>query len=172
MIRKNIFFISFLFLFLILAIMPFPVIAHCPLCSGAVGAVAVSAKYYGFDPSIIGLFVGAFAVSTGLWLGDKLKNYFKFQKQLIVLSSFLITAIPVSFKLNDSFYLSLDFISRVFWLNKILLGSFIGALIFLFITWLNNKIKLELNKSIIPFQGIIFNVAALIIAAALFYFIV
>src|SRR3989344_6151701 len=70
--------------------------AHCPLCTAAVGAAAVSAKYYGMDISIIGLMIGAFGISTGLWFGLKLKKqFFKFQLPVIVLLSFLLTVLPL-----------------------------------------------------------------------------
>lgn len=169
---KKLFFNLFFVFFFLLVFFVNKVYAHCPLCSGAVGAIAVSAKYYGFDPSIIGLFIGAFAVSTGLWINNKIRNYFKFQRELIVLLSFLITVVPVSLKLGDVFYVPLSFIGRTLWPNKIFFGSVIGALIFFLASWLNKMIKLKLNRSIVPFQGILLSVLALIIVAALFYFIV
>ncbi|MBS3133816.1 hypothetical protein J4214_01125 [Candidatus Woesearchaeota archaeon] len=169
---KKLFFNLFFVFFFLLAFLIPKAYAHCPLCSGAVAAAAISAKYYGFDPSVIGLFIGAFAVSTGLWFNSKLKNYFRFQKELIVLLSFLVTVVPVSLKVGDVFYVPLGFISRTLWPNKIVFGSFIGALTFFLASWLNKRIKLKLNRNIIPFQGILLNVFALIIVAALFYFIV
>ena len=41
--------------------------AHCPLCTGAVVAGAVGAKYLGLDVTILGIFVGAFAISLGFF---------------------------------------------------------------------------------------------------------
>ena len=61
-----------------LLIIPQLVYAHCPLCTGAVGAAAVTANYYGLDNSIIGIFIGAFAISTGLWFGLKVKKKYFF----------------------------------------------------------------------------------------------
>ena len=81
---------AFIFLILALSIGLVPSVnAHCPLCTAAVGAAAVSAKYYGLDSSIIGLLIGAFGVSTGLWAGLKVKKqYFKAQLPVIVVASF------------------------------------------------------------------------------------
>ena len=82
------------------------VYAHCPLCTAAVGAAAISAKYYGLDLSIIGLLIGAFGISTGLWIGLKIKKeYFKFQLTIIVVASFLLTVIPLLAISDDTIYL-------------------------------------------------------------------
>src|SRR3989338_9423617 len=79
-----------------IVLMPKAVYAHCPLCTGAIGVMAVSASYYGVDSSIIGLFIGAFGLSTGLWVALKLKKrYIRFQSSLIVLASLLLTIIPL-----------------------------------------------------------------------------
>ena len=51
--------------------------AHCLLCTMAVGAAAVTAKYYGVDTSIIGIFAGALAISIGLWIGLKIKKQYQ-----------------------------------------------------------------------------------------------
>ncbi len=56
------------------------VAAHCPLCTGAIGAAAVSAKMMGVDSSIIGVFIGAFGISTGIWAARWIAK--KTQRQL------------------------------------------------------------------------------------------
>src|SRR3989338_5903211 len=48
--------------------------AHCPVCTAAaVGAVAAS-RYYGVNDSIVGVFIGALALSTGLWANNAMKK--------------------------------------------------------------------------------------------------
>lgn len=80
--------------------------ARCPLCTDAVGAAAVSAKYYGMDTSIIGLLIGAFGASTGLWLGLKIKKqFFKFQLLIIMILSFLLTVVPLLALNTDYLYM-------------------------------------------------------------------
>src|SRR3990167_9200674 len=78
------------------------VMAHCPLCTAAVGAAAISAEMYGVDPSIVGIFIGAFGISTGIWIAMKIKHHFPFQTSLIVLASFLLTVIPL-YKINSDY---------------------------------------------------------------------
>lgn len=138
------------------------VYAHCPLCTAAVGAAAVSAKYYGMDTTIIGLLIGAFGVSTGLWIGLKVKRYFKFQLPVIILASFLLTIIPLLYISSDNIYLPLllfgksgSFLNKVYWVNKLLFGGIIGGLATLFAYLTHVYIKKFNGKVLFPFQGVI-----------------
>ena len=160
-IKKN-----FKILFLIFAIVAIFIIpsayAHCPLCTAAVGAAAISAKYYGMDSSIIGMLIGAFGISTGLWIGLKIKKqYFKFQLPIIILLSYILTVIPLSGIDNDKLYLPIllfgssgTFLNKVYWPNKILFGSIIGAVLSLAAYLSHNKIKKIRKKVLFPYQGI------------------
>ena len=143
--------------------------AHCPLCTGAVVAGAMGAKYLGLDIIILGIFVGAFAISTGLWIARKLKNYFKYQNILIIISMFLFTIIPALVFVKDMTYINL--FSKVYFVNKLLLGSIIGSIITLFAYYLHNYIKLKHGKVLFPYQGVILTVLLLIIASIPVYFI-
>ena len=161
-------FILFIFLFFILGISC--VSAHCPLCAGAVGAAAVGASYLGIDNSIVGLFVGAFSISTGLWFAKKMKRkYFKFQSFSIVLSSFLFTVIPSAKIVNDLDYISL--FNNIYFLDKILIGSIIGGLITLLALYLHEKIKQVNGKVLVPYQGVFLTLILLIISSIPMYFV-
>ena len=162
--------IFFLFIFLFLASGIGQVNAHCPLCAGAVGAAAVGASYLGIDNSIVGLFVGAFSFSTGLWFARKIKKkYFKFQSFGIVLSSFLLTVLPSAKIVNDLTYVSL--FDKIYFLDKILIGSIIGALITLFALYLHERIKQVNGKVFFPYQGVFLTLILLIITGIPMYFI-
>lgn len=173
---------NYLFIFLVLAVLPVSLIpsvyAHCPLCTAAVGAAAVSAKYYGLDASIIGLLIGAFAISTGLWIAIKIKKkYFKIQSALIVLSSFLLTVIPLSGIIDDSAYVPMllfgasgSLLNKAYWINKILLGSLVGALLTIAAFWLHTCIKKINGKVLFPFQGIAITLAFLAVSGISLYF--
>lgn len=153
--------------------------AHCPLCTAAIGAAAVSAKYYGLDASIIGLLIGAFGVSTGLWFGLKIKKqYFEYQLSVIVLASFLLTVIPLLYVSSDSIYLPLllfgkagTLLNKVYWVNKILFGSIIGALVTLTAFLAHNYIKKINGRVLFPFQGIVITIAVLTVSGIGLYFI-
>ena len=161
-------FILFIFLFFILGISF--VSAHCPLCAGAVGAAAIGAGYLGIDNSIVGLFVGAFSISTGLWFARKIKKkYFKFQSFSIVLSSFLFTVIPSAKIVNDLDYISL--FDKIYFLDKIIIGSIIGATITLFALYLHNKIKQVNGRVLVPYQGVFLTLILLLITSIPMYFV-
>lgn len=148
--------------------------AHCPLCTAAVGAAAVSASYYGVDGSIVGLFVGAFGVSTGMWLAKKIqKKYIPLQSLLIITASFFLTIIPVfSLGKSDPLYFPVllfgasgTLFNKVYWLNTMLAGSIAGG----FITSLGYKAHLFIkqwndNRVLFPFQGIVLTLLLLGIA--------
>ena len=152
--------------------------AHCPLCTAAVGAAAVTANYLGLDPSIIGIFIGAFGISTGLWIGLKIKRYIPLQTQLIVLGSFFLTVIPLLGLIPETAYMPVlvtgspgSILNRVYWVNKLLIGSIIGGLASLLAFWLHTKIKSVRGKVLFPFQGITITITALLIASLAMYFI-
>lgn len=155
--------------------------AHCPLCTGAVGAAAVGAKYFGVDSSIIGVFIGAFAISTGLWFARWLRNKFQktisFQTPIVVILSFILTVVPLM-KVEPEpiffpvllFGASGSLLNKAYWINKILFGSALGAIASLAAYWLHLKVKAVKGKVLFPFQGIAFTLLSLaIISLIIFY---
>lgn len=145
--------------------------AHCPICTAAVGVAAVSAKYYGMDATIIGLLIGAFGVSTGLWVGLKIKNYFKFQLPIVVLLSFLLTVIPLLYISNESIYLPIflfgqsgSLLNKVYWINKLFFGSIIGAIVTSISYYIHIYIKKIKGKVLFPFQGVVITLIFLAIS--------
>ena len=153
------------------------VMAHCPLCTVAVGAAAISAEMYGVDPSIVGIFIGAFGISTGIWIARKIKHHFPFQTSLIVLASFLLTVIPL-YKINsDYLYIPLllagsagSILNKVYWLNKILVGSVLGGIVSLFAYGIHVFIKKINGKVLFPFQGIVITIISLLLLSIPMYF--
>jgi hypothetical protein len=152
--------------------------AHCPLCTAGVGAAAVSAKYFGLDASIIGLFIGAFGVSTGLWIGRKLKKqYIKFQLALIVAASFLLTVIPLMNVVDEHFYVPVlwagsvgSIFNSIYSVDKILFGSILGGLTSLAAFWLHLYLKKIRGSVLIPFQGIVFTLLMLFGVGTVLFF--
>ena len=92
-----------LLLFVILfSISSTTVIAHCPLCTAGAAFVAGGAAVLGVHRMVIGVFIGAFAVSMGIWLGRAIKKKFMpLQKTIIVLFSYLLTVFPIRPLLKD-----------------------------------------------------------------------
>ena len=170
--------IVFAFLILILANVA-TVHAHCPLCTGAVGVAAVSAKYFGMDSSIIGLFIGAFGISTGIWIGKKIKKEFiKYQLPIITVLSFLLTVVPLSGIGDDNLYLPLllfgepgSAFNKIYWMDKIVFGSIVGGIITLVGYWLHNFIKKVKGRVLFPYQGIAISLILLFAGGLSFFFI-
>src|SRR3989344_9427231 len=76
--------------------------AHCPLCTAGALAAATGAAYMGVSQAAIGIFMGAFAVSTALWMARIIKKeYIKYQKPLLVIVSFILTIVPIAKFLTD-----------------------------------------------------------------------
>jgi len=150
-----------------------PVRAHCPLCTGAVAGAAVVAKYYGMDLIILGLFVGAFGISTGLWVGRKMKKeYFKFQLWTIVLVSFLLTVIPLRMLGGENIYIPLrlfgevgSMFNKIYWVDRLFFGSLVGGVLSVLAFGVHNTVKKYNNGNVLfPFQGIALTVGFLAIA--------
>ncbi len=155
--------------------LPTAVMAHCPLCTVGAAAAAAGASALGVSNTIIGVFVGAFAVSTAWWVSNKIKKqYVPHQRAAIIISSFLLTIIPLMFAVQSYYgiYISLggDYgtvFNRTYLLNRLLAGSIIGGLILLVTPHISRKITELRHGSRIPYQGLAVTFACLIIASGL-----
>ena len=149
--------------------------AHCPLCTVGAAAAAGGAAYLGVDKAVIGLFIGAFAISTGLWLARAIrKQFIPFQRQVIVLASFLLTIIPLMPVISSTvpYYLSLGgeygtLLNRTYLINLPLFTSMFGGLVVFISPAISRQIMKIRNGKFIPFQGIIITLLSLILTGAL-----
>ncbi|MDP4038968.1 MAG: hypothetical protein Q8P57_00075 [Candidatus Pacearchaeota archaeon] len=143
------------------------VYAHCPLCTIGAGAAAGAAVWLGVSKVVVAMFIGAFAMSMGMWFSRIIKKkYVPFQKTLIVLLIFLTTVLPLMpiFKAIGPLYLS--FIGEygiTYAINYSLISSLFGGFIVFISPSLSRKIK-EKRGRLIPFQGTILTLSLLIIA--------
>lgn len=150
-------------------------LAHCPLCTMGVAAAAGGAAYLGIDKAIIALFVGAFAVSTGWWVGKKIrKKIMPFQTAGIVVLSFLLTVLPLLPLLERIYplYISLlggygTLLNRTYVLNLSLVTSLLGGVVVGITPWLSRKISMLRQRKIFPFQGVLLTIGLLLIVGAL-----
>ena len=71
--------------------------AHCPVCTIGAGAAAAGAVWLGISKVIVALFIGAFAMSMGMWFSRVIKKkYLRYQKTLIIVVVFLTTVLPLN----------------------------------------------------------------------------
>lgn len=150
--------------------------AHCPLCTAAVGAGVLGARYFGLGDSIVGLFVGAFGIATGLWLASKIKQrYIPFQTALIAAGSTALTVLPLMALSDQLLYIpplllgTNTWLSQALFVNKFLVGSIIGAIVSGLAWQFHLYIKKLKGRVLFPFQGIAFTIAALLVSSGFLF---
>ena len=156
-----------LFLFLQATI----VLAHCPLCTVGIAAAAGGAAYFGVDKAVIALFVGAFAISTGWWVGRKIKKQvIPHQLFWIILLSFVLTVIPLLPLLTTVYPLPIfltgdygSWLNRTYVINLGLITSIVGGVVVSIAPWLSAKISAMRQGKTIPFQGVLLTIGLLIL---------
>jgi hypothetical protein len=79
---------------------------------------------------------------------------------------YLLVLIPL--KLNHSIGIALN---RIWGIDKIILGTFIGSIIFLVGVWADKYQRRKFKKIFFPFQKVVFPVTGLVILSVIFYFV-
>jgi hypothetical protein len=165
---------------LVFLLSPRPVHAHCPICTGAVGIVAASAQIYGVDATIVGLLVGVFALSMGMWMAGRMKtHYFKGQYWVVTGAVFLLTIIPLMFMSTDNIYLAAlwfgepgTLLNRVYWVDKLFAGSLLGGITGLAASGLHHSVKKLKGRVLFPYQGVAFTVGLSVVVSLLLYMVI
>ena len=156
--------------------------AHCPLCIVGAAAAAGGAAYFGVSKIVVGMFIGAFAVSMGWWFSNIIKKkYVPFQRTLLILFSYITTVLPISAVISTEhdvfgYYLSLfgDYgttFNSTYLINVFLFGSVIGALIVSITPSLSKYISSMRAGKIYPYQGTILTLALLLLVGIAMQFI-
>ena len=167
---------------LILTILLFPLLlsktvsAHCPLCTIGVGAVAGGAVWLGVSKVVVALFVGAFAMSMGMWFSRiPKKNYIHFQKSLIITVIFVTTVLPLLpiFKVIGPLYFSFigDY-GITYAIDYSLISALIGGVIVFVSPLLSKQISTIRDNRIVPFQGVMITFFLLIIVGGIIQLLV
>lgn len=151
----------FLISLLVFPILAIPALAHCPLCTVGAAFVAGGAAVFGVHRMIIGVFIGAFAASMGIWFGRIIKKkVMPFQKTAILLSSYFLTVLPMWPLLKDAHPLLLNLagsygslLNRTYLVDYFIAGSIIGSFIVIIAPFLSEKITSVRSGRHIPFQG-------------------
>jgi hypothetical protein len=135
-----------------------PVSAHCPLCTGAVGAGVAVSRFYGVDDSIVGLWIGAFVISTALWFNRMLKkNYLPMQNVIVGLAALLLTVVPFYFAgLIGGLHAP-----QLFGIDRLLFGILLGSVLTYAAIFGSNAIKKRRGRVIIPYQTVLLTLATL-----------
>lgn len=150
--------------------------AHCPLCTIGAGAAAAGAVWLGVSKVVIALFIGAFAMSMGMWFSNiPKKQYIPFQKTLIILVIFFSTVIPLFPLFSAIGPLYLSFIGEygsTFAFDYSIASSILGGVVVFISPKINSKIKEKRSGKGIPYQGIIITFSMLIILGGIIQLVV
>ena len=145
--------------------------AHCPLCTIGAGAAAAGAVWLGVSKVVVALFIGAFAMSMGMWFAKiPKKRYIPFQKTLIILVIFLTTVLPLSpiFKAIGPLYISfIGQYGKTYAVNYSLASSLFGGLLVFVSPAISKKLTKARKGKIIPFQGVVITLLTLLIVGAI-----
>lgn len=144
--------------------------AHCPLCTAGAGIAATGAAYLGVDLPVIGLFLGAFAVSTGWWVANRLEQeYIPHQTAVIVIASFLLTILPIAPVIGKQYAHHIGImggygtlLNRTYTINLSLLTAAVGGGIVAIGPRLSQGLT-ALRDEQLPFQGIVLTFSTLVL---------
>lgn len=158
---------------LLFAALPARALAHCPLCSAATGLAAVVAASLGISTGPVGVFAGAFAFATGLWLAPLIRRVFiPHQTFVLAVLSFLATILPVLPLMGDyssiSIFLGGDYgspLNRTYVINRFLAGSIFGAITLLATPAVSRMITRLRHNTTLPYQGVALTLIFLAIEA-------
>lgn len=146
--------------------------AHCPLCTIGAAAAAGGAAYLGVNATVIGIFIGAFAASMGLWLARMIKRQFvPFQKSILVILSFVTTVYPIKAMLSDYHPLYISWIGQygtTLAIDMFLVGSILGGIILGVSPTISQKLTTMRDGKMIPYQGMILTFVTLILIGIIF----
>ena len=162
-----------------ISLIPF-ISAHCPLCTaGAAGGVAV-ARYFGVHDSLVGLFLGAFIISTALWFNKWLlkkgKN-FPLQESILVVASFLLLAVPLytggvitDFAMVKSMPEHHSILGMgIYGIDALLFGMIVGSVVIWGVFGFSDYIKRKRGEVLWPYQGLSFMFIALSVLSLIFW---
>lgn len=143
----------------------------CPVCTVTVIAGLGLSRLLGIDDVIISLWIGAFILSFSFisidWVEKKWsKLRFKRFTMPTIIIMYLLVIIPL--KINGS----IGIVRNTLWgIDKIILGTIIGSIVFLIGVWADKKERKIKGKQLFKFQKVAFPIICLILTSAVFFFI-
>lgn len=172
--KKNLLFFSFASLFLSILFAK-SVQAHCPLCTAGAAVAAGGALWLGVNVVVIGLFIGAFALSLGFWTSKLVKKkLFPYQASVLIFLVFLLTIVPIMPIMTNVLPINIwitgdygSWLNRTYLINSFFLGSFIGGALVFLSPFLSRRISKMRNGRNFQFQGVAVTLLLLVVAGAL-----
>ena len=147
-------------------------LAVCPVCTVAVvGGLGLS-RYLGIDDLVSSVWIGGLLLSVSFWSIDwlekkyHLKTKFKYLEVAVIIFWYGLTLIPLIFTkvIGHPF-------NTVWGIDKIVLGTLIGSLVFLLGVWGDQKVRQIKGRQLFIYQKVVFPVVALIITSLILFFL-
>lgn len=143
----------------------------CPVCTVTVIAGLGISRFLGIDDLITSFWIGAFILSFSFitidWIHKKWPYLpFTFYCLPTFVLMYLLVLIPL--KWNGSIGIAWN---KLWGIDKIILGTFIGSIVFLISVWADKFQRKRFKKIFFPFQKVIFPMVSLIIVSLAFYLI-
>jgi hypothetical protein len=149
---------------------PTKALAVCPICTVAVGAGLGISRWIGIDDSVTGIWIGGLILSSGLWLADWIgkKGWRVPYKEIISVGLFFLFVIPPLY-----WGKMIGLSGNTLWgLDKVLLGTIIGSIIFIIGVWLDKWSRMTNgDKVYVYYQKVIIPVFLLSLVSFVFYLI-
>lgn len=155
-------------------LLPSKALAVCPICTVAVGAGLGLSRYIGIDDAVTSIWIGGLLMSISFWTIDwfgkkKFKLIKNLNKIMISVGAFIfwyaITLVPlwtgglIGHPLNT-----------ILGMDKIIFGTTLGSIIFLFGVWADKKARKVKGKQLFSYQKVVFPVVSLVISSLLVYY--
>lgn len=141
-------------------------LAHCPVCTAATGVAVGIGRVYGVDDTIMGVLIGGFAISTGLWANNALvkRKYHLFPGQGAALVALSLVLTIVGLKTGNLLA------GAILWgMPRLLAGMLVGSAATIAGHGVHEYARsLNNGKNHIALQGMSIMLASILAAALLF----
>lgn len=141
----------------------------CPVCTVTVIAGLGLSRLLGIDDTVISVWIGAFILSFSFvtinWIQKKWPKI-KIKRFTLAIIALMYLLVLVPLKTNNSIGIPLNTLLGV---DKILLGTGVGSLIFLAGIWADKKIRKIKGNQLFPYQKVVIPVVFLLITSFIFW---
>lgn len=153
-------------------ILPTGAYAVCPACTVAVGAGLGLSRWLGIDDAISGVWLGAFVLSSSLWLSNwlqkryQLKSRFKYLDFAAAAAMYLFTLGPLAWTGVIGHP-----VNTLLGIDKLVFGTVVGSIVFGLSVFADKKVRGVYGKQLFNYQRVVFPVGLLAIISTVFYFL-
>jgi len=144
--------------------------AQCEVCTLVVGAGVGLSRWLGIDDTISGLWIGGLTVSlVYLGLGWMERHGARFRGDVLLVAAALYLWLLLPLYL---FRILGQCANKLWGIDKLLIGIAAGSVLFYLGAGCYRRIKMRRGHAHFPFEKVVMPIAPLIVASAIFYFLV